>query len=85
MGQDITITITDKINMTKDRAYYLDKISGMKQRQLEKLAKNEDSLFQDYLTEEGTLDLEKLSDADDVNLKIMFAEVDELEAGEELS
>ena len=71
--------------MTKDRAYYLDKISGMKQRQLEKLANNEDSLFQDYLTEEGTLDLEKLSDADDVNLKIMFAEVDELEAGEELS
>lgn len=71
--------------MIKDRAYYLDKISGMKQRQLEKLAKNEDSFFQGYLNGDGTLDLEKLSDADDVNLKIMFAELDELEAGEELS
>ena len=71
--------------MTKDRAYYLDKISGMKQRQLEKLAANEDSLFQGCLKGDGTLDLEKLSGADDVNLKIMFAELDELEAGEERS
>lgn len=71
--------------MTKDRAYYLDKISGMKQRQLEKLTANEDSLFQGYLNGDGTLDLEKLSDADDVHLKMMFAELDELEAGEELS
>lgn len=71
--------------MTKDRAYYLDKIGGMKQRQLEKLAQNEDSLFQGYLNGDGTLDLEKLSGADDVNLKILFAELDELEAGEGLS
>ena len=71
--------------MEKDRSLYLDRISSMKQRQLEKLATNEDSLFQDYLREDGTLDLEKLSDADDVNLKILFAELDELEAGEEPS
>lgn len=68
--------------MTKDRAYYLDRISGMKQRQLEKIAANEDSLYRDYLKEDGTLNLEKLSDADEVNLKIMFAELGELEAGQ---
>jgi len=57
----------------------------MKQRQLEKLAANEDSVFQGYSKGDGTLDLGKLSEADDMHLKIMFAELDELEAGEELS
>jgi len=56
-----------------DRAYYLVRMSGMKQRQLEKLAANEDSLFQGYSKGDGTLDLGKLSEADDVHLKIMFA------------
>ena len=69
--------------MTKDRAYYLDKISDMKQSQLEQLTANENSAFRGYLKEDGTLDLEQLSDADDVNLKLMFAELEELEAGQE--
>ncbi|QCR24639.1 hypothetical protein [Pontibacter sp. SGAir0037] len=70
--------------MTKDKAYYLDKISGMKQRQLEKLTTKENSLFQDYLQEDGTLDLERIAETDEVNLKILYAELDELEAGEEV-